>query len=277
MKIYIAKHYWKDNKNATWEKHPKIKESIFSYLKENYSKFVKNRPKVVQKDKFYIYICYEDSKDIYKRDITNITFFISKESVSIDLCKSNYYNLELNIPSENKLNFNIDKKLIGVAMITLFLAFSLPEWVHFGNSNSNKTNHKTEIQKSYKEFTEPWNKGVKEIVDNNKTLLKQFTLNDKIVILQLNKWLQIYNRDINITCEEYENYICKDVKKYRSFIQSNQTKKDTNITDSLSSSDLKIKIKDITKKDFFKPDAIKEILEMNSIYIFLNNHKKGKE
>ena len=80
MSIYIAKHYWKNEENSTWERHEKIDKKLFNYLKDNYETFVKERKNHIKIDKKNIYLCYEDTKDIYERSITNITFlFVQKK------------------------------------------------------------------------------------------------------------------------------------------------------------------------------------------------------
>ncbi len=86
MEIYIAKHYWKNNENATWERHERIDKELFEYLKTNYHNFVKNRPKTLKENGYFIYFCYEDAQDIYDRNITNITFYISKKNMQNDFC-----------------------------------------------------------------------------------------------------------------------------------------------------------------------------------------------
>jgi len=115
MTIYIAKHYWKDGETATWECHPKIDKKLFKYLKENYSLFIKNKPKNLLVYKQFIYLCYEETTDIFGRDITNVTFFVIKKQLSIDFCSSIYSNLEITI-KEYKIKTFI---LLGVIFLSL--------------------------------------------------------------------------------------------------------------------------------------------------------------
>ena len=142
MKIYIAKHYWKKGENATWECHEKVDKVLFEYLKENYHKFVKSKPKSIEKNSHFVYLCYEESKDIYGRDITNVTFFISKKSGQIDYCHSAYSNLELNIPQKSKL--------LPIHIVLLVLGLIMVYFIFFGDKtddiNSLTDPHKKEVQ-----------------------------------------------------------------------------------------------------------------------------------
>ena len=183
MKIYIAKHYWKDGENATWECHEKVDKVLFEYLKDNYHKFVKGKPKSIEKNNHFVYMCYEDSKDIYDRGITNVTFFISKKSVQTDYCHSVYSNLELNIPQKAK----ILPILIGFLVLGLIMVY----YVFFGD----KTNaHKTKTQHNDENMLSK----TKEIIKKKQPVidLKQKKKDD------FNKKL---NKDIRNTSDKIKN------------------------------------------------------------------------
>jgi len=121
MSIYIAKHYWKDNENSTWEYHQKIEKRLFNYLKDNYHTFVKERKMVINRDKKFIYLCYEDTVDVYNRPITNITFFISNQQQSRTLCQETYQNLEIREQKEkNRIAYIV---MILVLLMLLFFTF----------------------------------------------------------------------------------------------------------------------------------------------------------
>jgi hypothetical protein len=95
MNIYIAKHYWKDGENATWECHEKIDKELFKYLKDNYTLFINDKPKILEKYQQFIHICYEDTTDVFGRTITNVTFFVMKKKLSMEFCTTSYSNLEI--------------------------------------------------------------------------------------------------------------------------------------------------------------------------------------
>lgn len=122
MKVYIAKHYWKNKESATWESHSKIDKEIFKYLKQNYHNFVQNRPLIIRERKHYIYLCYEDSVDIYKRSITNITFFISPSKISEQLCSKDYHDLELSV-SNPQVKFLLKGLFVFVGILFLYNVF----------------------------------------------------------------------------------------------------------------------------------------------------------
>lgn len=125
MKVYIAKHYWKDGEDATWESHKKIDKKLFEYLKSNYHNFVKDRPLIIKEEKKYIYFCYEDTVDVYNRTITNVTFFVSKYEIDKDLseekneklCKKSFDNLELDLLGKKKI-----KKVLRIELLCIILA-----------------------------------------------------------------------------------------------------------------------------------------------------------
>ncbi len=84
MRIYIAKHYWKERETATWEVSDKFDREIFQYIKNNYSKFIQNRVNILRMNSKYIYFIYDKKKDIYDRDITEITAFQCRRKTDMD-------------------------------------------------------------------------------------------------------------------------------------------------------------------------------------------------
>lgn len=139
MSIYIAKHYWKNNENSTWEYHKKIEKKLFNYLKDNYQLFTKERRTVINRDKKIIYLCYEDTVDVYNRPITNITFFISNKEQSIELCQEVYQNLEI-IEKEknNKVAYILIFLLLFIILFSTF--FNEEESVNKKLSTKKKLN-----------------------------------------------------------------------------------------------------------------------------------------
>lgn len=149
MKVYIAKHYWKDGENATWESHVKIDKKIFEYLKKNYHNFVNNRPLMIKEKKRYIYLCYEDNVDIYNRKITNITFFISKNKIDELLCSKVYDNLELTLES------NLKNSLLKWFLVMIVVLFFIYNFVFDNKSSDNQ-------------ITESNNSMLENVVNKNK-------------------------------------------------------------------------------------------------------------
>ena len=126
MSIYIVKHYWKDNENSTWECHENVEKSLFDYLKDNYHLFVKERTHLIKKNKKIIYLCYEDTEDIYHRPITNITFFVSNKMLEREFCKEKYNNLEMMELKDNKKIFYIIIAIL-LLMLLYFIFFNQKE------------------------------------------------------------------------------------------------------------------------------------------------------
>lgn len=177
MKIYIAKHYWKDGENATWECHEKVDKALFEYLKENYHKFTKNKPKSIEKDKHFVYLCYEEGKDVYGRNITNVTFFISKKRVQIDYCNLAYSDLELNIPQKSKLSL-VHVALLALGLIMIYFIF-FGDKIDDAKILTNK--HKIEIQHKYEDTpSEIREDTTKEISSKNLEQEKRDDFNEKL-------------------------------------------------------------------------------------------------
>ncbi len=189
MKVYVVKHYWKDGENATWESHPKVDKEIFEYLKKNYHNFVKDRPLMIKEDK-YIYFCYEEKKDIYNRNITDITFFVSEYKIDEKLCNkkdSNTLELELATPQESQINPFLIRSLIGLVAIVgilLFWFYNSNEQKSLENKDKNMTNlSKTEkINSEKEEINIKVNKELRDINLSIKDINLTF-ITDKIKII----------------------------------------------------------------------------------------------
>ena len=141
MKLYIARHYWKDNLKATWKYHEKIDDKLFNYLKVNYPKFEREEPSFIQYNKKFIYLFYK--KEIEKeanREITNIDFFISLEKISKNIL--NNQEFFQNIPDSLEVSIRTKKEYL-MGAIVLVLLFSL---YHVGVSSLNNLN--SEINKT---------------------------------------------------------------------------------------------------------------------------------
>ena len=108
MNIYIAKHFWKNGESATWECHEKIDKELFKYLKNNYPYFSKDKPKKINIDKHFVYLCYEDGQDNYGRPIVSITFFVSRKDIKNDFCMNkNIDDLKIKILDLKTIAFSI--------------------------------------------------------------------------------------------------------------------------------------------------------------------------
>jgi len=214
MKIYIAKHYWKDGENATWESHEKVDKKIFEYLKKNYHNFVNNRPIMIEEKNSYIYLCYEDNVDIYNRKITNITFFVSKYKVNEPLCSKTYHDLELSLLNKQQVVFFL--KLFVVSVGLFFIYSFVFDDVISKNKIMQEDTLKSEIKKKQKI--------IKEVkVDRNETKERaerySQILRDgvKCIIYDIGdtkkeKPLKLHNRKVIDTIKWEKEYILENKK-----------------------------------------------------------------
>jgi len=192
MSIYIAKHYWKNNENSTWEYHKKIEKKLFNYLKDNYQLFTKERRTVINRDKKIIYLCYEDTVDVYNRPITNITFFISNKEQSIELCQEVYQNLEIIEKEKNN----------KVAYILIFLLLFIILFSTFFNEEES-VNKKLSTKKNLTTTVVPKNENI-----NLSTL--PTTINNEsdfnTLSKKLKKLTELNNEQVKLLRNLYKEY-----------------------------------------------------------------------
>lgn len=192
MSIYIAKHYWKNNENSTWEYHKKIEKKLFNYLKDNYQLFTKERKTVIKRDKKIIYLCYEDTIDVYNRPITNITFFISNKEQSIELCQEVYQNLEIIEKEKNN----------KVAYILIFLVLFIILFSTFVNEEES-VNKKLATKKNLTTTVVPKNENI-----NLNTL--PTTINNEsdfnTLSKKLKKLTELNNEQVKLLRSLYKEY-----------------------------------------------------------------------
>jgi len=266
MKIHIAKHYWKNGVHATWEYHPKLDQEIFAYLKEHYHHFVKERKPFIQKDGYFIYLCYEDAKDEHQRDITNITFFVApaKPKKELNLCDKVYTNLELTLRSKKD-----DQKLIIVAFgsIIMLLVFGY----FFIKNISHTPKPITPIVQNYNRFIDTWNQQVQQLTDKKTYLLSRES--NAVLISQLNDLQKAFYQGLNLSL--YDEYKQGSIKKYQQYREKHHLNKEAKIvfTNSMSSDEIKESLRKITKERAIS-EMVKKVLMMNDIDIFLQESKE---
>ena len=149
---------------------------------------------MIEKNKYYIYFCYEDTVDIYNRKITNITFFVSKYKVDKPLCSKDYNDLEFLLP--NKQNF-LPYFLVILIIIGLFMMYI---------STSNNEDIETHIDKKAKIYkrTEDKNITIEINQENSKDNKRIEEINSNI--RKTIKTLKSNNIDINIYNDASNDY-----------------------------------------------------------------------
>jgi len=191
MDIYIAKHFWKDGENATWECHEKIDKELFKYLKNNYPFFSKEKPSKIKVNKYFVYFCYEDGTDNYGRTIVNITFFIVKRETNVDLCsKKNINNLEIKLLEFKKIFVSI----LGVFIVGFGIYFLL-NTLQKELKKSSTVTMIPENKRDYSTFLYVWNNQV-DIKDENQ--FKLFIDENLTFINQLNHFTNtdVFNQEL---------------------------------------------------------------------------------
>ncbi len=267
MTAYIAKHYWKDGKSATWECHKKIDSSIFDYLKDNYDTFVHKHPTEVEYKKYHIYLCYQTSKDIYARPITSITFFVVKKKTSFDFCKvKNTTSLTLNIPTRN------DKKLFYIILLLVAagIVFFLYKTVQPYNSSSSVMTK----QIDYTMLIRNWNKQIRNYSNTKDLLLSKHS--SIMLIDTLNTIMQDASMpEINET--KWDDYTQRDIREFKQYRESSYAQyKDIRFDENMTQRDIKNKLKTATREKTIS-GIVKKVLFMNDIELWLKNNKTSEE
>lgn len=222
MKIYIAKHYWRDGEHAIWESHQKIDKRLFEYLKDNYPKFVAQKPKKIKEGKYHVYLCYEDKKDIYERTITNITFFVVKKESDYNFCNN---TTERDLEFEIKDEKDTKKYLFGALIVATIALIAFYLYTKENNEKSITISQNIETR-DYSGFIKSWNNRLKEEPEltirpnNNRTIIDElnriFKRCDRVNLLlkedlttdeikeNLAKELHIEERDISSIVEAFQ-------------------------------------------------------------------------
>jgi hypothetical protein len=253
MKVYIAKHYWKDGENATWECHEKVDKEVFEYLKENYHNFVKDRKSEVEKNGYFIYPCYEDAKDIFGRDITNVTFFVSKEKVKTSLCDKTYENLELKIKTKKNNTSMLVGAIALIAIVFFSMTFLNKSKAHNNQTVARETSEKSKIQ-NYNSLIDNWNQQVQNLTKKKKFLLVRDD-NQKLI------------KQLNSFVKPFYNTPKTESDKYKKYLNDNHSDKNITFQKEMDKAKLKEGLKTITNERSMS-EIVKKVLMMNDIDIF---------
>ena len=71
--FYIARHYWKDRENASWQIAGQFPSQLLEEIKAEYSSLESEQPEYRQYNGGTVFFVYEEAEDIYGRKITEIT------------------------------------------------------------------------------------------------------------------------------------------------------------------------------------------------------------
>ncbi len=71
--FYIARHYWKDRENASWQIARQFPPQLLEEIKAEYSSLESEQPEYRQYNGGTVFFVYEEAEDIYGRKITEIT------------------------------------------------------------------------------------------------------------------------------------------------------------------------------------------------------------
>lgn len=72
-RFYIARHFWKDRENASWQIARQFPPELLEEIKAEYSSLESEQPEYRQYNGGTVFFVYEEAEDIYGRRITEIT------------------------------------------------------------------------------------------------------------------------------------------------------------------------------------------------------------
>ena len=196
MSIYKVKHYWKDGASSTWEADKGLDKDIFEYLKKSYHSFVEDRPKYILYKNYKISFYYEDKKDSFGRDITNINFTISKKNKTIIITFS----------------------LLLVLSILIYIYYP-KESIIDEELKKDSSKDMIAMDNQWELFIKDWNNKLDNDINNKFYIDKNNT--PKTICNDFNNWLQpFHNGEIysNLTVNELEKRI-KEITKTRNMTE----------------------------------------------------------
>jgi len=168
-KFYIARHFWKAGKNATWEVSKKFPNALLEQIKSDYTILENERPKFIDYFQGTVFFVYNEDVDIYKRKIIEITASTCNMTIiqpdrmesiysEIALVKSNIFEFNLSIDNSSlpdkrleteSVRKNYFKFLFWVGgLILILIVFFLSIGDHFFNSTKNEIQDQKKPQKS---------------------------------------------------------------------------------------------------------------------------------
>ena len=104
--FFIARHFWKEGRNATWEVSEKFPESLLEHLKSDYTMLENEQPKFIDYPQGTVFLVYNENKDIYKRKIIEITAVTCNLTIIKPFRMENIYN-GISSVKPDKLEFTL--------------------------------------------------------------------------------------------------------------------------------------------------------------------------
>ena len=107
-RFYIARHYWKDRENASWQISRQFPPELLEEIKAEYSSLESEQPEYRQYNGGTVFFVYEEAEDIYGRKITEITATTCRK------CLQNPGNITTSVlerlysHDQKRLNFDLE-------------------------------------------------------------------------------------------------------------------------------------------------------------------------
>ena len=292
-KTFIFKHYW-DKHDASAKLIPewlsqsdsklssgqiKLKELAGELTSASrYGNLCKNSSSILNIDGYYV--CYqcqndEDPDPTNNRQVTNITFCVSKKIIDRDNCDWKVSNTYIPLEKQSYKKY--------VTVIAVILATAL---LYMGLENSKNNINKNEIISDINDYSvlvDQWNEAAIKNNLSDKYILPRDN-NSKNIVKKLNSVLSVYTKDrqnSNLCINKKEDrkfYI--PMQDYCQFIASKKSKKNIRLVANMDEEKMISMIKLITNHPYIDKKMLLDMAFLNSFEIYFNHnleefYKKG--
>ncbi len=292
-KTFTFKHYWGKNDASAklipeWlsqsdselsSEQIKLKELARELTSASrYGNLCKNSSSILNIDGYYV--CYqcqndEDPDPTNNRQVTNITFCVSKKIIDKDNCDWKVSNTYIPIEKQSYKKY--------VTVIAVILAAAL---LYMGLENSKNNINKNEIISDINDYSilvDQWNEAAIKNNLSDKYILPRDN-NSKNIVKKINSVLSIYAKDVpnlNLCINKKEDrkfYI--PVQDYCQFIAGKKSKKNIRLAAEMDEEKMMSMIKLITNHTYIDKKMLLDIAFLNSFEIYFNHnleefYKKG--
>jgi hypothetical protein len=295
-KTFIFKHYW-DKGDASAKLIPEWLSQGDSKLSSEqiklqelareltspfrYAQLSKNRYGNLNINGYYVYYQCEKDKDpdqTNNRQVTNITFCVSRKNINKDDCK--WEVSETYIP-EKKQSY---KKYVIVILATLSILATV--LLYMGLNNTENNIDKNEIISNINDYSvlvDQWNEAAIKNNLSDKYILPRDN-NSENIVKKLNSILSAYAKDtqtLNLCTKKKDNHkFYIPVRDYCQFIASKKSKNNIYLTAEMDEERMISMIKSITNHPYINRKMLLDTAFLNSFEIYFNYnleefYKKG--
>lgn len=166
IKLYKAKHFWKNRENATWIKSDLFDDEVFSEFKNRYESIKYSKERYITIRDKTLFLFYQSKKDIFDRKTTEITGLLVDKRVRDADILYDKIQMEISDIFDDRLEYSMDVKddliakdyrLIYYGLVLgLFLAICYSIYLYTSNSKPIEKASNISITKESKKSKWKW-------------------------------------------------------------------------------------------------------------------------